>query len=491
MRRLMYAHFPCLMLKKEVHKAMKLIFDMENMGLYDQEAKLKYGDLLKFEDMTKVISREMVLNKCAEVVQKDLEDVQDHFFPQKKIPIKYEKLDPTSLISNLSNVLNAVPPSYTQTNKGYQMNLKTQPSSIWSIYPDKNKKRQHEEILETTEINIRPTRKSQPNHRYTIDVSQPTKISPGKIHSATLSKQNTLLVTATNGASIDLAYCTVQNKIVTKSPSNIDHHKEMLVVNNETVPPFIFGSNSSSIVGANAGDIVIFSATKNMNHIDKDTTGIRITSLLVEEKTSEPMAGTADGRIIYRRYGKGFDNVVQLGVSPIIKLADCSNGTRQLRYALDSSGMLHRFEISDQQFVEGSLVSIQAAIVHSTHLFDFCMNPVHSGIVAVRNGESIQIVTCSDDHPRPKLLMTEKKNIPGLTCACFSHDGLHLICGNKNGEIYAVSSTGLSQRGAITTMENQFPTCISNGSSKSKTENTYTVGTSSGNIVFIELKSTK
>ncbi|EFC38639.1 predicted protein [Naegleria gruberi] len=521
MRRILYAYFPCLMLKGETARAMKLITDMENMGLYDQEAKLKYGDLLKFEKLSNVISREMVISKCAEVVTKDLENIEDHYGAENQdIPTKYEKLDPTSLILNMSNVFNAEPPSFTQTGNTYQMVVDNQPSSIWSDYSrtdrsSTKKKRSYYEYATENPGNIvanipEPSTPSlnQQKHKYSISILDTAEVFKAPVHTIIYAppqkppKSNSrLMFLSKQGNNLSAKTFKTANEKLQDVPNYLLDAKyaNFLQTKNDLLPAYTFGVNTVFMEAVKDDKFLLFKLETDKYFLwDAQMVDVNMTSILVEKDTSKPLVGTFDGRLAYMKYEHEFTSLIKLGDSPIIRLLDCSEGDLNLKYALARNGCIYRVDINAKgEVLPNTVVKYDSNICQGNEIPELHINPDKKTELVLRCGNSIQIITCGKK-PNAGVVQFSKqhsKDIPDLTCICFSHDGSYIFYGKTNGEIQVVTTPNLLPRSTLTTLSNDYATCISycpdlKDPTQPKESTGYlAIGTNSGKVVWLSLNT--
>lgn len=507
MRRIFYAYFPCLMLKNEIGRALKLVTEMENLGLYDQEAKLKYGDLLKFEKLSNVISRELVVNKCAEVVTKDLENVEDHFVVDKpNIPTKYETFDSTSYMNSMNYLFNFNPTKYTKVDNTTQMVVDNQPRSLWNDYTrvPKKKKVSHQqqvepmEILETSEppvasSTVTPATPSSINAKYSLkyektlpvfdtpimNIIQTTLPIKGLPKVAFISrKDNNMLLRVFRTKDLDLSEYKYQP---TKEFSDISMVKDLL-------PSITYGVNSLFLEIAQENKILLYKLDNSVQSHNIFDSSLEITTIFVQGDTSNPLIGTGDGNIcIANLETKKVTPLANLGIHPVIKIMYCSENPN-LRYVLLKNGQICRVEIADGKILPETILSSESSSVQNSALPDMLVHPQKPSDLLVKHGATIHSFSCNKNkNGTAQFTKLKTQEFPDMSSLCYNPNGNYLFVGRTNGTISLFTSANFLDRGNLINLtqtygSNTFATHLALGEN-----NSLLVGTNTGSVLFFSL----
>ncbi|KAG2392932.1 hypothetical protein C9374_009509 [Naegleria lovaniensis] len=495
MRRIFYAFFPCLMLKGETARALKLITEMENLGLYDQEAKLKYGDLLKFDKLSNVISRDMVISKCAEVVSKDLENIEDHFCVDKPdIPSKFEKLDSTALINSLQYVFDFNPTKQAPVSTTKNMNVEATTVSIWSAYsrPTKKTKITHvsSAVSETETATPSADTQSVATHKqlFSLVKQNEVKIFDSPIHSIiTHSGSNTkAIVTTIIGGEKDKRlqwrvfnikdFQELKNQAADEKLAEYVHMGE-----SEFPPSMTFAVNTLFIEIANRNMLLLLKleSDKFYNY----TFNTNMTSILMQGDTTCPLVGTATGDLYLASIKlKSIELLGNIDNSAIVMILTCAEN-ESYRYLLLRNGKVCRVELNKEgKLIPDSILKYEPDAA-CTAIPYMMVNPQKPTELLVKYDTAVRVVVCGKSF-RKKSAGREWKD---LSAACYSHDGIYTFISRTDGTISVWGGASLLERGTLLDLgPNDYATFMTLAEN-----NTLLIGTKNGRFISYEVVSNK
>ncbi|KAF0980919.1 hypothetical protein FDP41_012707 [Naegleria fowleri] len=505
MRRIFYAYFPCLMLKGETARAMKLITEMENMGLYDQEAKLKYGDLLKFEKLSSVISREMVIGKCAEVVTKDLESIEDHFCRDKPdIPTKFEKLDHAALLNSLQYVFDYHPTKLINTSKN--MTVEATTTSIWSEYSgprSKKKKFSHVSSSERSEaspqIDMTSSKdassasltQKQPERIFSISKLNELKVFDSpiyeiSIHSGSTNVPPKALVTSIIGGEKDKQllfkafhisnFQEMKNCVPPEKLAEFVHMGE-----SEISPAITFAVNPIFIEIANKNKLLLLKLESDKHY--PYSFDVTITSILMQGDTACPLLGTATGDLgLADIKAKSITKLGNIDNSPVVMILKAAFDD-PVRYILMRNGKVFRVEWKEGKIDSNSIFKYEPDIPQSASLPYMTVHPKRPTEILIKYGTVVHVVALSGK----SFSRRSSKEWKDLSAVCYSPDGKYIFVAHTNGEISVWGGVAFLPRGTLLNLDpNNYATYMTLAYN-----NILLIGTKDGSFISYDVTNTK